>query len=340
MHFNGRFVLNLARMAQEQGADLDKIISLSGKTEDELCREDCVLGPVEYNAVLEACVKETGDEFFGLHAGEHLNLQAAGLIVQIAHSSSTVEQALEYCCEFANLGCSALPTTLHNRSTHFELSLTPDETWRLGSELAVQHTIYGYLAFSIREFRSLTQNKYYPKSVWFDFPKPSSTVELERVLNCPLRFDQDRTAMLFEIEHVREPVVTSDLYLLKVLVAHATERLAQLSDRGGFSDIVKRSILQMIKPEFPTIEQVAAHLNMSVRNFQRKLSAEGHSYKALLDELRKQFAFDYLKDPELDVNEIAFLLSYSDASAFIRSFKRWTGRTPKEHRDLQERRMA
>ena len=58
----------------------------------------------------------------------------------------------------------------------------------------------------------------------------------------------------------------------------------------------------------------------------------GTPYKQLIDELRKEFAMNYLKKDELSISEVAYLLDYADASAFVRSFKRWTQMTPVQFR--------
>ena len=89
----------------------------------------------------------------------------------------------------------------------------------------------------------------------------------------------------------------------------------------------------MVKPQFPTVQQVADHLNVSVRTLQRKLKQEGFTFQEVMDQLRKDFAMDYLSRPELSVGEVAFLLSYAETSAFSRAFKRWTGMTPVEYRE-------
>ena len=65
------------------------------------------------------------------------------------------------------------------------------------------------------------------------------------------------------------------------------------------------------------------------------LNTEKVTYKAALDELRKQFALDYLKNKELSVKEIAYLLDYVEPSSFIRSFKRWMGKSPKVFREIE-----
>ena len=79
-------------------------------------------------------------------------------------------------------------------------------------------------------------------------------------------------------------------------------------------------------------ETVADHLRMSARTLSRRLADEGTSHKAILDELRADLARRYLEDAELAISEVAFLLGFSEPSAFHRAFKRWTGQTPSQFR--------
>ena len=71
---------------------------------------------------------------------------------------------------------------------------------------------------------------------------------------------------------------------------------------------------------------------MSARTLQLRLSHEGTSFAATLDAVRHALALEYLEDPMLSLGQIAVLLHFSDASAFYRAFKRWTGRVPGEYR--------
>ena len=51
-----------------------------------------------------------------------------------------------------------------------------------------------------------------------------------------------------------------------------------------------------------------------------------------MDTVRRELAERYLAEPTLDLTDLAFLLGYSEQSAFQRAFKRWTGQTPGEYR--------
>ncbi len=334
MHFNGRFVLGLARLAVNQGAEMEHLLALTGKSAAELAERDCRLDAKTYDNFLEAAVAATGDDYFGLHAGENMNLAAAGLIVQIVQSCGTVKEALEYCCEFSNLGCSALPATLIEETDHYRYTFTPDPVWLTAAPLSVRHTLEGYLAFSVREFQSITRSRRSPVAVWLSYPQPENPAELERVLGCPVYFGREQNTLILQKEHVEEGILHSDYELLKVLVEHAYRKLEEFQKQPGFYETVRHSVVSLLKPEFPGLEEVAAHLNMSVRSFQRRLKEEGHSYKEVIDGLRKDFALTYLRKPELSVGEIAYLLDYSEPSTFVRSFKRWTGQTPSGYRGM------
>jgi AraC-like DNA-binding protein len=89
---------------------------------------------------------------------------------------------------------------------------------------------------------------------------------------------------------------------------------------------VRRAVIAAISTGDPTIDNVAGRLGQSVRSLQRRLQAD-RSFKELVEETRLDLAQRYLADPELTLTETAFLLGYSDLSAFSRAFKRWTGKT-------------
>ncbi|MCD8522882.1 MAG: helix-turn-helix transcriptional regulator [Saccharospirillaceae bacterium] len=79
-------------------------------------------------------------------------------------------------------------------------------------------------------------------------------------------------------------------------------------------------------------EDVAAQLNISVRNLQRRLKALGTTYQALLDESRQDIAMRLIRDESLPLYEIAFMVGYAEPSAFYKAFKRWTDATPGDYR--------
>jgi len=80
------------------------------------------------------------------------------------------------------------------------------------------------------------------------------------------------------------------------------------------------------------VSAVARQLKISPRSLQRRLRGQGTSYQALLDDVRRELALRYLDEPCVSVTEVAFLVGFTEPSAFHRAFKRRTGTTPAEAR--------
>lgn len=77
------------------------------------------------------------------------------------------------------------------------------------------------------------------------------------------------------------------------------------------------------------MDTIAGKLGLSRQTLFRKLKAESITFEKILDELRRKLALHYLNGKKVSVNEIAYLLGFSEPAAFSRAFKRWTGSSPR-----------
>jgi AraC-like DNA-binding protein len=100
----------------------------------------------------------------------------------------------------------------------------------------------------------------------------------------------------------------------------------------GFVGRVQSFVADTLRERAPSLRAIARRLHMSPRTLQRRLEAYGTSFHALVDDLRRELALAYLADPRLSLAEISFLVRFSGRSAFHRAFRKWTGRTPLQHR--------
>jgi AraC-like DNA-binding protein len=80
------------------------------------------------------------------------------------------------------------------------------------------------------------------------------------------------------------------------------------------------------------IEEVARALGYSRQTLYRRLRAEGTTFEAVLDALRRRVALRLIRTEGLPVKEAAWRLGFSDPAAFSRAFKRWTGESPSAKR--------
>ncbi len=120
--------------------------------------------------------------------------------------------------------------------------------------------------------------------------------------------------------------------LLEVFEGDARRRMEQLEPRGGVSDRVLRLLGRRLRGEVPPLALVASELAMSERSIQRGLREEETSYRQLVDEVRKDLALQHLARLGTSATDVAFLLGFSEPSAFTRAFRRWTGSSPTQFR--------
>ena len=110
--------------------------------------------------------------------------------------------------------------------------------------------------------------------------------------------------------------------------------MEQLPNSTQLDQRLQHAILTGLQKNQYQIEFIAEKLGLSVRQLQRHLQQQNSTFQARVQQVRFMLATEYLKDPHLNLQEIALLLCYSEQSAFQRAFKLWTGQTPQQWRNL------
>jgi AraC-like DNA-binding protein len=81
-----------------------------------------------------------------------------------------------------------------------------------------------------------------------------------------------------------------------------------------------------------SLEEVADMLAISPPTLRRRLAAEGRSFQALKDSVRRDAAIEELQRRDATLEQIAVRLGFSELSTFHRAFKKWTGSAPGDYR--------
>lgn len=164
-----------------------------------------------------------------------------------------------------------------------------------------------------------------------DRPSPACVKKLVEQLRTPVVFATRDFGFVIDRRLAEKRLPSGNAEL-----AHANEKvlidyLAHL-DRNAIGERVKARLVDAL-PAGPVSEaDMASSLNLSVRSLQRRLSEEDTSYKGVLDDTRRDLALTYLGNSRLSINEVTYLLGFSDPSNFTRAFKRWSGQTPSQYR--------
>ncbi|WP_373462728.1 helix-turn-helix transcriptional regulator [Paenibacillus sp. V4I3] len=96
-----------------------------------------------------------------------------------------------------------------------------------------------------------------------------------------------------------------------------------------FSDQLYNWIIKDMPMPFPSLKETAMAFKMSVRSIQARLKQENTTYQDIMNRARRELAVGYLAKPEYKIGEVAYLLHFSEPSAFQSAFKKWTGVTPR-----------
>lgn len=196
------------------------------------------------------------------------------------------------------------------------------------------------IASLVQLARDMT-GRYWPvRAVSFVNPAPLDRRPYEDFFGGVVEFDAPVTRVVFEARYLRWPLRKSDPALLALLDQQADALLARVAAVPASVDAWRRSLLALIREGRPTLAGLARAHHMSPRSLQRRLAEEGHSFQALLDDTRRHLADAYLRDPGLELAEIALLLGYSEQSAFTRAFRAWTGLAPAQWRRQHLRPMT
>lgn len=272
--------------------------------------------------LMEACARSTGCPHFGLLVGQRGGVASLGPLGTLMQHSPTVGAALRNLTVYMHLrtrgGC---PThTVEGKWATLGYALY--QRGMPGSAHA--HDLAIAIAFNI--MRTLCGPDWLPSEVQFSHAEPRDAASYRQFFRSPLRFDADRTAIVFAQQWLSRPPPGSDADLYRLLQKQIAER-APL-DAEGLAASVRRALRTLLMTGRGTEQHVAELFSLHPRTLHRRLRAEGTTLRGLVTEGRCEIACQLLRDTHMNVSEIADILGYADATAFTRAFKRWSGTTP------------
>ncbi|MBW4474348.1 MAG: AraC family transcriptional regulator [Stenomitos rutilans HA7619-LM2] len=314
------------------GVEVDRLCGAVGLEPDLLKLPDQQITGTLQSALWREAVKLTGDEHLGLHLGEVFNVATFGIVGYVLVNCQTFEEVLSKLSRY---------TRLFSQGAQIHVSISEGFVFcdcmiveHLKNYLmeTPKHAIESTFASLMNATITLTGKPLRPHAVWFQHASPTDTSEHDRIFQTGLHFSMPTNRMIFAADSLQWSVLSANATLLSMFEQHAEGMLAALNRGDDYTKQTVQAIAQHLKGELPTIDAIAHSLTMSVRQLQRELHAEGTTYQQLLDETRSELAQRYLNNLTTPIHDVAFLLGFSEPSAFHRAFKRWTGQTPRAYR--------
>jgi AraC-like DNA-binding protein len=277
----------------------------------------------------QAACQLTNDSDLGLHVAEGIRAGNFGALDYAVRTSETLGVGLQRLSRYHHFlhDAAEVKLTVHrDRAVLSHRLPVPGGPPRAVSEFVIA----GWLVTS----RQATGANWIPLQVRFPHAAPDNTSEHRRVFGCSLEFGHERSELVFSRDLLDMPLLKADADLQAILEAQVVATLQKLPKGEATTDAVRRYLAGELCKGQPTLEQIAPRLHMSPRTLHRRLDEEGTSFRRVLTEVRRELAGRHLIDRQLAISEIAFLLGFSEASAFHRAFKRWTGHAPLAYREL------
>lgn len=314
------------------GVDVGSVLSAAGVDPAVAADSDARLPHPVLLAVWNEAAQRSGDDAFGLHVAEHIRPGAFDVLGYAIRSSATLGEGLERLVRYHRILHDAAVVELRVEGDRVRLLHTlPAEAGPLPRQ-AAEFIVAAWLVVA----RQATGLDFAPLGVSFRHSAPENLDEHRRLFRAPLRFSQAANGLVIPRTLLDAPLVKSDPGLCAVLEPYVRELLDRVHAPTSLAHRV-RQVLAAALPTAASAETAARRLHMSRRTLNRQLGRERTSFKSLFDDLRHELAIRYLAQPEMAIAEVAFLLGFSEASAFHRAFKRWSGVTPAEHRRSADR---
>lgn len=271
----------------------------------------------------------TRDPALGVHLAESLPRGALDLVEYAFRSSASLGVGLERLARYGRVLSDRVAARTEDNGT--DLLMVVRDT---GSSPLHPARAEFALAVAVRLARDGTGSELTPVQVCFAHSAPADVAEHLRFFRVPVRFESGANTMILSRTDADRPLRGADAALSAIVRRRLEKALAEreVDGKGPMAVRVRRILMDDLGQTTLTPAAVARALDVSTRTLSRRLAAEGTSFRHILDQARCELAMALLHDGSLSVGDIAFFLQYSEPAAFHRSFRRWTGQTPRAFR--------
>ncbi len=322
-------LLQILHGLEPLGLDAQTLLSDVGLSAKTLQEPDSWTSVEHVDALWNRAAELTNDAYFGLSAAELIRPKHLGAFGYVVAASANVGEAIARLIRFKRLTGDASQVQMRVSGTQaryvHETVMPPLSNNRHHAEWSA--------AVVVSLLREITgQQSWRPIEVTFRHAAPANLEPHKRVFGCTPLFSQEEDTFALELRFLAAPFLGAEDVLSGILEQHAMEKLAALPQQSDVLQAVRTRLQKHLSGGSPTIEQLADDMGLSVRSLQRRLEEQGLTFQQVLDEMRERLATVYLGNPSMAIAEAAYLLGYSDASAFSRAFKRWHQVSPSDWR--------
>ena len=325
------WVLMIAKAIDSYGQNSRQLFAEAGldhhKLRDPLARFPYPAVVRLWKLATETC----GDPSFGLTVAQHWHPTTFYALGYAWLASSTLDEAFDCAARYTRIVNTAASGIIRVERSPASFRVIFDASHVRLSEPPPDAAADAALAVFVRMCREAYGERFDPLRVMLQHPDPGRPARYQQEFRCPVVFSQAENAIWLEPDIAVEPLATANPELVRVNDQIVTDYLARL-DRADIVMRVRSRLIEHLPSGSCDETTIAGELNLSLRSLQRKLKDRGVSFSQLLEDTRRELGRDYVRDSQHSINEIAYLLGFTEPGNFSRAFRRWYGKTPSEYR--------
>jgi len=325
-------IVTIIRNAQRLGVDIDTLQQRVGISSQLLSDPDKRIDSIIGFQLMEEAEKLADDPLFGLHHGSQFQPADMGLVGFLVLNAPTVKQAVESFCKFQKIYGEGLQIQTSTSKGEVKVSFVPHPA--LG-EVNMCGAFYSHMSGFVATIDWLLNRKVEPVKVNIGRKAPEKLAqqkEFNKIFGPHVKYSTAYFSILYDKSCFEANVLTKNPELFKLFEHRAETVVRQFGREDNFKSTVAACLLKSLDGNKPSLESISEKLHKSPRTIQRLLKAEGATFQEVLNEVRQTSAKYYLETSGLNIDEISYLLGFSDASAFRKSFKKVSNCSPEAYR--------
>jgi len=323
------FARALMELAVSKGASRAVLAERWGIDHAEFQEPDKSIPHAQNASLMRAGKALCNDPALALHFGEAFEIGEMSIVGLLGGAARTVADSIAQLNHYAGL---VAEVDSGGTADRYELTRSAGQLWIVDTRKnpnEFPELTESSFARMVCGSRRYFGGKEFVKAVHFTHAEPADRAEYDRIFQVPVEFGSAKNALLIDETFLRQKIAPSSRYASGILSAHAEELLKNLESSKTARGRVEAELIPVLQSGDAHIDAIAKKIGLSRQTLFRRLKAEGVTFEKVLDELRHKMALHYLTGEKVSVNETAYLVGFSDAAAFSRAFKRWTGSSPR-----------
>lgn len=305
-----------------RGYDLPAFYSYAKFNEQLLHNPETRITKEEYDSLLDAAASFTEDDAFGIHMGQSTEISDLGALGYVLAHSETTGKGLEAYQRYNAIVCSGIQLDILSEGKTAELRFyIPEPSQNVPS----RHCLEGVASSVYHMMIKLSCQAIPLLDVQFTAPPPPDGDRQMAIWGRQPQWGSSSNKLLIPVEVLDYPIRYADANLRMMFEGYAEDAIKTLHNGSTVTDKLKKWLTTCMPSYLPTLPRAAQELGMNIRSLQARLQQENTTFNALLTQARMELAARLLQNPQYTAGEVAYLLHYSEPSAFHNAFKRYTG---------------